>query len=106
MKKLALIFIAALFLNMTCETVDIDAPACVKTLIKDDPQPIEVWRYRFEDQTVYYVAADCCDFFNSLYDSNCNLICHPSGGFTGNGDGNCTEFHDDATDGVLIWKKN
>jgi len=105
MRALSLIFIVLLFANMTCEDIDIDAPACVKKLIKDDPQPVEVWRYQFEDQTVYLVVGDCCDQYNSVYDSNCNLICHPSGGITGNGDGQCPEFHDAATDGVLIWKK-
>lgn len=105
MKKLALIFIAVLFLNMTCEDVEIDAPRCVRELIKQEPQPVEVWRYTFENQTVYYLVGDCCDQFNSVYDSNCNLICHPSGGITGGGDGTCPEFHNTAKDGLLIWKK-
>ncbi len=105
MRAFRLIFIAFLFSNMTCEEAGIDAPACIQTLIKTDPQPIEVWRYKFDGQMVYYVAADCCDQFNSVYDSNCNLICHPSGGIAGSGDGQCPEFHNTATDGVLIWKK-
>ncbi|HRG07117.1 MAG TPA: hypothetical protein PLJ08_00960 [Cyclobacteriaceae bacterium] len=105
MRALSLIFFALLFANMTCEDIDIDAPACVKKLIKDDPQPVEVWRYQFEDQTVYLVVGDCCDQYNSVYDSNCNLICHASGGITGNGDGRCPEFFDTATDGLMIWKK-
>jgi hypothetical protein len=106
MRALGLILILFLFANMTCEDAGIDAPACVRSLIKQEPQPIEVWRYRFETQTVYYLVGDCCDQFNSVYDSDCNLICHSSGGITGNGDGNCPEFYDTATDGVLIWKKD
>jgi hypothetical protein len=106
MRALGLILILLLFANMTCEDTEIDAPPCVRNLIKQEPQPIEVWRYRFENQTVYYLVGDCCDQFNSVYDSDCNLICHPSGGITGTGDGNCPAFYDTATDGVLIWKKD
>ncbi len=29
--------------------------------------------------------------FGLLYDSECNLICAPDGGFTGNGDGRCPD---------------
>jgi len=106
MRALGLILIVFLFGNMTCEEAGIDAPACIKTLIKADPQPLEVWRYRFENQTVYYLLNDCCDQFNSVYDTNCTLICHPSGGITGGGDGNCPEFHNTVKDGVLVWKKD
>jgi hypothetical protein len=46
----------------------------------------------------------CCDFFGDLYDSSCTLICHPDGGFTGNGDGQCGELKESLKDGNLIWK--
>jgi hypothetical protein len=53
---------------------------------------------------VYLFSADCCDQFNYLYDKDCNVICAPSGGFTGRGDGACANFKEMATDETLVWQ--
>lgn len=66
--------------------------------------PAKVYRYRYSGQTVYYIPAWCCDFPSELYDSNCTLICSPDGGFSGRGDGRCTDFADTKTHEVLIWE--
>jgi len=90
-----------------CDPNDIprDVPSCVKELIRSKPaQPLEVWRYQFQHQTVYLTVPDCCDQYISVYSAQCTFICAPSGGFSGKGDGKCPTFNDDATDGVMIWK--
>ena len=66
--------------------------------------PAEVWRYNYNGQTVYFIPQHCCDLPSVLYDENCNLICNPDGGITGNGNGKCSDFMDKRKDGVLIWK--
>ena len=49
-------------------------------------------------------SSPCCDQYNNLYDSDCNLICAPSGGYTGKGDQKCLDFFDKAKHVKLIWK--
>ena len=66
--------------------------------------PSEVWQYQYGGRTVYYIPSPCCDQFNPLYDASGTVICAPDGGFTGRGDGRCTDFHTARTNGVLIWR--
>ena len=66
--------------------------------------PQSIWRYQFKGQVVYYVPPQCCDQFSSLYDINGNLICAPDGGFSGAGDGHCTDFFANRTNEKLVWK--
>jgi len=84
-------------------------PGCIDKLIEtfkaEDVQnpPRKIFSYTYKDKTVYYVPAICCDFFSDLYDSNCNLIGHPDGGFTGKGDGKITDFEKEKKDEKLVW---
>jgi hypothetical protein len=85
-------------------------PACINRLIdqfkseeKQNP-PRSIYRYKYEGKTVYYVTAPCCDFFSDLYDSACNLMGHPDGGFTGNGDGSLPGFQEKKSEEKLVWK--
>ncbi len=106
MKFLGGVFFLCVALS-SCDPNDIpkDLPACVKDLIRNKPgQPLEVWRYQFQNQTVYLTLPDCCDQFISVYTAQCTFICAPSGGFSGSGDGNCPDFYKEAKEGVLIWK--
>ena len=87
-------------------------PACIQQLInkfrtseKENP-PKKIYRYSYNGKTVYYVTAPCCDFFTDLYDSNCTLIAHPDGGFTGKGDGKAKDFLEKRKNQKLIWKDN
>lgn len=66
--------------------------------------PAEVWQYDYKGETVFYIPPYCCDMFSELYDDNGNLICHPDGGFSGTGDGRCTDFGSTRTNGKLLWK--
>jgi len=39
----------------------------------------------------YLIPSPCCDKYDYLYDSRGVILCAPSGGFTGRGDGSCPE---------------
>ena len=39
----------------------------------------------------YLIPSPCCDKFDYLYDSKGVILCAPSGGFAGDGDGSCPE---------------
>ena len=40
----------------------------------------------------YFIASPCCDKYDYFYDSRGVILCAPSGGFTGRGDGSCDEI--------------
>jgi hypothetical protein len=133
MKVIAFIFIATIFgckcsktasakENVSTETVnkvvpnipETDSlsliPLCIKTMIekmKAEPvtnPPGKLYSYTYNNKTVYYVPAICCDFFSDLYDDSCKIIAHPDGGFTGRGDGKVKDFNEAKKNGKLIWE--
>jgi hypothetical protein len=65
--------------------------------------PQSIWRYEYKGQTVYYVPAQCCDQFSTLYNEFGMVIGAPDGGFGGGGDGRCSDFFDERKNGTLIW---
>ncbi|MEJ7671720.1 MAG: hypothetical protein WKF59_03200 [Chitinophagaceae bacterium] len=77
--------------------------ADVKTQLKSN-QSATLYKYNYKGQVVYLITSDCCDQYNYLYDENSNIICAPSGGITGLGDGRCTDFSTEKKDPVLLWK--
>src|SRR5262245_25561741 len=104
--------LALLFVILKSESCKKGAaiPACIKRKIEEiQSQPkynpsATVYRYLYKSEYVYLFSSPCCDQFNYVYDRNCKVICAPSGGFTGKGDGNCSNFEQMATDKTLIWK--
>lgn len=65
----------------------------------------EILRYTYQDQTVYlFPTPDCCDRFRTVYAENGWPLCAPSGGVGGEGDGQCPDFFEVATDMTLIWR--
>ena len=42
--------------------------------------------------SAYLIPSPCCDKFDYFYDSRGVILCAPSGGFTGRGDGSCSEI--------------
>jgi hypothetical protein len=66
--------------------------------------PIQILRYRYQNQVVYYETAPCCDQFTTLYDSRGRVMCKPDGGLTGKGDGNCPDFVKERTEERLVWQ--
>jgi len=70
---------------------------------KQNP-PIHIYRYQYNDQLVYLESAPCCDQFSTLYDKQGKVLCHPEGGITGRGDGNCADFTKKRTSEMLVWQ--
>src|SRR6185369_12567791 len=81
----------------SCDKKQDEVPPCIQQMITDyinrpiQNPPAEFYQYDYKGQKVYYMAPPCCDQLSKLYDSNCNLICSPDGGFTGKGDGKCPD---------------
>ena len=86
-------------------------PACLQTKIKAmiaDPHegsPLSITRFSYRNQTVFYLVSPCCDKYNIVYDSVCNILGYPDGGYTGKGDGKMNDFFNEATNKKLIWQK-
>jgi hypothetical protein len=75
----------------------------IKSLPKWNP-PAEVHEYIFRGKRAFLFSADCCDFPSPLFDSACNYICAPYGGYTGKGDMQCPEFDKEAKKVRIVWK--
>lgn len=45
----------------------------------------------YAGNSAYLIPSPCCDKFDYFYDSRGVILCAPSGGFTGRGDGSCPE---------------
>lgn len=58
----------------------------------------------YEGKTVYYISAACCDIPSQLFDEDGKLICHPSGGIAGGGDGKCKQFVLDKPALSTVWQ--
>ncbi len=85
---------------LVCVQKKIDS---IKVQPKWNP-PAQVDEYLYKGKTVYLFSADCCDQYTTVTDANCNIICAPSGGLTGSGDGNCDDFNTAAKHIRLVWK--
>lgn len=98
-------------LVLSCKKSDVEksSPKCINDMIDDIQKeevrnpPAKVWKWEVDGSTYYYITSDCCDHYNYLYDENCNVVCAPDGGFTGNGDGNCPVFIEQIKR-TLIWE--
>ncbi len=111
MKPYLLAIVALTILLARCsQSTQAANPALVDKLIKQfesDPvgnPPQSIWRYDYNGQVVYFVPAQCCDQYSTLYDSTGSVICAPDGGFTGKGDGKCPDFFSQRMKEQLIWQ--
>lgn len=127
MRALLLILLFTVFVSETCEekkarkkaasetavpeSEDLNKiPVCIqpkidsiKKLPRFNP-PAEITEYIFNNKRVFLFSADCCDFFNLLFDENCQYVCAPTGGITGQGDFKCPYFTKNAKMVKLVWK--
>ncbi|HET8693297.1 MAG TPA: hypothetical protein VFM33_01360 [Aquabacterium sp.] len=62
-----------------------------------------VWQISVQGRPAYLEIAPCCDQLNPLFDSQGHLLCHPSGGLTGIGDGRCPHPADRNRAPQLLW---
>lgn len=89
---------------------ELKIPVCIQQKIDSIKKeerwnpPAEVYEYNYNGKTVFYFSSNCCDFFNTVVDENCNYICAPSGGITGKGDRKCDDFNANAKQVRLVWK--
>lgn len=111
MKAPNIILFCMLIFTISCSQCnEPETPDWVENLIEElknqDPgnPPYSIWQYQYKNQIVYYLPAQCCDQFSSLFDKNGKIICAPDGGFSGGGDGKCPDFFDERTNEKLIWK--
>ena len=106
----AALFFAWVFIAGCSHPLAPDEPTWVNKLIEqyqnmsEGNPPYSIWKYEYNGQTVYYLPAQCCDQFSSLYDINGNFICAPDGGFSGRGDGKCTDFFANRRNEKLVWR--
>jgi hypothetical protein len=64
-----------------------------------------IWAYTWNGQRVYLASEEtCCDQFTTLYDECFTPLCAPSGGLSGQGDGRCPDFYQQATNQQLVWR--
>ncbi|HYV53555.1 MAG TPA: hypothetical protein VE933_03105 [Chitinophagaceae bacterium] len=111
MRWLIVILLFTLLGSQTCKKQGgVKLPPCIFDKIEAIQQqpkynpPATVYRYLYAGNYVYLFSSNCCDQYNYLYDRDCNIICAPSGGFTGKGDSRCSNFKEMATDETLVWK--
>lgn len=82
-------------------------PKCINDLIQVQKDDISaVYSYTYQGETVYEFTPQevCCDFTNSIYSNNCEVICMLNG-LIGNQICRGDTFYARATDKTLIWKK-
>lgn len=108
-RLLTLLLLTSLLSAFQCEDENGPCPDFIPTKIREilakpkQNPAAEITEYQFQGQTVYLVSSDCCDQFNYLYSECGDVICAPSGGITGRGDGLCPDFATQATNPRLVW---
>jgi hypothetical protein len=110
--KNRLLFIAALIIFLAgCSTsTQVSNPVWIDQLINKFESeavgnpPQSIYRYEYDGQTVYFVPAQCCDQFSTLYNIGGDVLCAPDGGLTGKGDGKCDDFVAKRSNEQLVWK--
>lgn len=66
--------------------------------------PAFIARYDYRGQVVYYLPARCCDIPSNVYSAGGTIICHADGGFSGGGDGRCSDFLSARKNEKIIWR--
>ena len=109
--KFIILLLALPLINEQCNNKNKGkVPTCISQRIEEIKKenkwnpPAEINEYEFQGKTVYLISSNCCDQYNSLVDSDCQVICAPSGGITGKGDGKCNDFTNVAKFTRQIWK--
>lgn len=66
--------------------------------------PASVNRYDYNGKTVYYVPPQYADIWSTLYSADGEIIAHPDGGISGNGDGRAQDFFQKRKSETTIWE--
>jgi len=67
--------------------------------------PQAIYRYTCRGKLVYFVPPRGPDQYSTVYDAEGNVLGHPSGGFSGRGDGKMKDFLKTAKDRLVVWQK-
>ena len=110
MKLILFVTLIPALLQNSCRKMESSPPPCIQQRIEEikagpkwNPSA-EINEYRYHDQSVFLISANCCDQYIMLYDGNCMPLCAPAGGFAGKGDGKCPDFYNKAIHIKLVWK--
>lgn len=75
---------------------------CLDRLVSASAQTID--RYTWNGADYFHVDHGCCDQYLEVYKADtCELVCAPSGGIDGRGDGRCPSFYDEAVDQGTVY---
>ena len=90
------------------DSIPLCLSAKIDSMAAEYPQgsPQSITRYQYRGQIVFYMLAPCCDKFNIVFDSACNILGYPDGGYTGRGDGSMPDFKKEVKGGKTVWKKD
>ena len=66
--------------------------------------PRAVFQVAYGNGVSYYTLAGCCDQLDPLVDANGVLLCYPTGGYTGRGDGKCLGALPPAAQRREVWR--
>jgi hypothetical protein len=111
MRRLRLsIALAAVLSAAGCGTTATDTrPAWLLELIaRQEAGPVAnppayIARQEYAAGIYYYLPPRCCDIWSELYDAEGTLVCHPDGGITGGGDGNCPALGEPLRE-EIVWR--
>ncbi|HUS00335.1 MAG TPA: hypothetical protein VMY77_01335 [Chitinophagaceae bacterium] len=117
MKRILPILIICLLLGSckknefeTLRTDGGEIPQCIQDKIAEflklpkDGRPYSITEYLYGGNLVYYVISPCCDQYNPVYNSSCEYLGSPNGGFSGGGDGKLADFFSLATNKKILWE--
>ncbi len=68
--------------------------------------PSAIWKVQYNGTEAYLFIEHCCDQFNYLYSAEGVLICAPTGGFAGAGDGKCPDALDLKQPISIVWPRS
>jgi hypothetical protein len=82
-----------------------------RQMASGEPAAGNVVRYDYDGEAVggavtlvYYVPPSSgADVTSELYNKQNELLCAPDGGITGQGDGQCTDFASERSNGCIVW---
>ena len=109
MSLISLVAIAFVMAFVSCENANnSQIPKPIRKLISEqkDNCLTSVQKYHYQGKEAYlFESSSYADYPAVVYDENGDVICMPSGGLSGAGDGKCPCFYEEATDKEVVWNK-
>jgi len=76
------VMVGIIMIFTSCKKLDleVDVPDCIEKRIEQiNDEPVrnpsaEVWQWKVDGETFFYITSDCSDQYNYLYDDNCNQL--------------------------------